>query len=65
MQIALARELSAFVWEVMRVTMPQADGSPAVITARTPRAIVAAEPKAKKKGRSYDLKSRPKGKPAA
>jgi transposase len=64
-QIALARELSAFVWEVMRVTMPQADGSPAVITARTPRAIVAAEPKAKKKGRSYDLKSRPKGKPSA
>jgi hypothetical protein len=33
-QIAMARELAAFVWEVMRITTPLADGTYASITAR-------------------------------
>lgn len=32
-QIAMARELSAFVWEVMRAVMPKADGTQAWMTA--------------------------------
>jgi transposase len=47
-QIALARELAAFVWEVMRLTTPLADGTH----------VSKAQPAAKKKGRSYVLKSR-------
>ncbi|MFN7560212.1 MAG: IS110 family transposase [Prosthecobacter sp.] len=57
-QIAMARELSAFVWEVMRAVMPKADGSHAISTARTPKAIEATQPAAKKKGREYTLKTK-------
>lgn len=38
MQTALARELSAFVWEVMRIVTPLADGTRAIITPRQERA---------------------------
>jgi hypothetical protein len=40
-QIAMARELAAFVWEVMRITMPKADGTMAAAPVRkaaTPQA---------------------------
>lgn len=60
-QIAMARELAAFVWEVMRITTPLADGSHAILPPprEKPDANVSkAEPAAKKKGRSYVLKSR-------
>ena len=57
-QIAMARELSAFVWEVMRAVMPKADGTQAASTARTPKAIEATQPAAKKKGRQYTLKTK-------
>ena len=58
-QIALARELAAFVWEVMRITTPLADGSHAILTPRRERASVSKEEPAaeKKKGRTYVLKS--------
>ena len=59
-QIALARELAAFVWEVMRITTPLADGTHAVITPRRARASVSAEPAAKKKARDYILKVKTK-----
>ena len=62
-QIAMARELSAFVWEVMRAVMPKADGSHAASTARAPKAEESAKPAAKKNVREYTLK--PKGKAAA
>jgi hypothetical protein len=55
-QTALARELAAFVWEVMKVTMPLADGSHALITLRSLKASESAEPAAKKKSRDYTLK---------
>ena len=55
-QIAMARELSAFVWEVMRAVMPKADGTQAASTARGEKAIVNTEAEAKKKGRTYTLK---------
>jgi transposase len=54
-QIAMARELAAFVWEVMRAVMPKADGSHAASTARGPKAEESAKPAAKKKGREYTL----------
>lgn len=54
-QIAMARELAAFVWEVMRAVMPKADGSHAASTARAPKAEESAKPAAKKKGREYTL----------
>ena len=57
-QIAMARELSAFVWEVMRAVMPQADGTQVTSTARTPKAEERAKPAAKKKGREYTLKTK-------
>lgn len=57
-QTALARELSAFVWEVMRMTMPKADGSYAKSTARKPEAKESAQPAAKKKSREYTLKAK-------
>ena len=57
-QIAMARELSAFVWEVMRITTPLADGSHVTHTARSEKPIVKPEPAAKKKGRTYTLKSK-------
>lgn len=57
-QIAMARELAAFVWEVMRAVMPQADGTQATSTARTPKATEATQPAAKKKGRLYTLKTK-------
>lgn len=57
-QIALARELVAFVWEVMRITTPLADGTHAILTPRRARASVSKEePAAKKRGRTYVLKS--------
>ena len=59
-QIAMARELAAFVWEVMRAVMPKADGTQATSTARPPKAAESARPTMKKKGREYTLK--PKGK---
>jgi transposase len=59
-QTAMARELSAFVWEVMRITTPLADGTHAVITPRRERASVSAEPAARKKGRDYLLKVKTK-----
>jgi len=57
-QVAMARELSAFVWEVMRAVMPKADGTRAASTARTPKAEERAKPAAKKKGREYTLKTK-------
>ena len=54
-QIAMARELSAFVWEVMRAVMPKADGTQAASTARTPKAEASAKAGAKNKGREYTL----------
>ena len=48
-QIAMARELAAFVWEVMRITTPLADGSHVTHTARSEKPIVKPEPAAKKK----------------
>jgi transposase len=57
-QIAMARELAAFVWEVMRITTPLADGSHVTHTARSEKPIVKPEPAAKKKGRTYTLKSK-------
>jgi transposase len=57
-QIAMARELSAFVWEVMRAVMPKADGTQVTSTARTPKAEERAKPAAKKKGREYTLKTK-------
>lgn len=54
-QIAMARELSAFVWEVMRAVMPKADGSHAIRTARTPKVTESAKPAAKKNVREYTL----------
>ena len=62
-QIAMARELSAFVWEVMRAVMPKADGTQATSTARLPKVTESAKPAAKKNGREYTLK--PKGKVAS
>jgi transposase len=59
-QTALARELSAFVWEVMRAVMPKADGTHAINTARTPKAEESAKPAAKKNGREYTLKPKEK-----
>jgi hypothetical protein len=56
-QIALARELSAFVWEVMRAVMPLADGSHAGSTARRKRVKVQAQPAGRKKDRHYVLKA--------
>ena len=57
-QIAMARELSAFVWEVMRAVMPKADGTQAASTARTPKTIETTQPAAKKKSREYTLKTK-------
>jgi transposase len=56
-QIAMARELSAFVWEVMRAVMPKADGTQATSTARPPKVTESTEPAVKKKGREYTLKT--------
>lgn len=56
-QTALARELSAFVWEVMRAVMPKADGTQAASTARAPKPPESARPAARKKGREYTLKT--------
>jgi transposase len=65
-QVALARELAAFVWEVMRLTTPLADGTHAILPPRRERAAISTEPAAKKKGRSYVLKkSRPEITPTA
>ena len=55
-QIAMARELSAFVWEVMRAVMPKADGTQAPSTARTPKVTGSTQSAVKKKGREYTLK---------
>jgi len=55
-QVALARELSAFVWEVMRLVTPLADGSHVIITPRRERVSESKPPAAKKKGRVYALK---------
>jgi transposase len=55
-QIALARELSAFVWEVMRAVMPKADGTYASSVARRGGARAATPPAAKKTARDYTLK---------
>ena len=57
-QIAMARELSAFVWEVMRAVMPKADGTQVTSTARPPKVTERAKPAAKKKGREYTLKTK-------
>jgi transposase len=57
-QIAMARELSAFVWEVMRAVMPKADGTQASSTARPPKVKGSTQPAVKKKGREYTLKSK-------
>jgi len=61
-QIAMARELAAFVWEVMRIVTPLADGTHATSTARRARAgvSVSTEPAARKKGRDYLLKVKTK-----
>ena len=71
-QIALARELAAFVWEVMRLTTPLADGSHAILPPRRERPSATAsdnaskeQPTAKKKGRTYVLKNRPEITPPA
>jgi transposase len=57
-QIAMARELAAFVWEVMRAVMPKADGTQAPSTARRPRAAESSQPATKKRGREYILKTK-------
>jgi transposase len=57
-QIAMARELSAFVWEVMRAVMPKSDGTQAASTTRPPKAEESAKPATKKKGREYILKTK-------
>jgi len=57
-QIAMARELSAFVWEVMRAVMPKAEGTQAASTARPPKVTESARPAVKKKGREYTLKTK-------
>ncbi len=57
-QIAMARELSAFVWEVMKAVMPKADGTQATSTARPPKVTESAQPAVKKKSREYTLKTR-------
>jgi transposase len=57
-QIAMARELAAFVWEVMRAVMPQAGGTHAPSTARRPRAAESSQPATKKRGREYILKTK-------
>lgn len=57
-QIAMARELSAFVWEVMRAVMPKSDGTQATSTNRPPKAEESAKPATKKKGRDYILKTK-------
>lgn len=54
-QIAMARELSAFVWEVMRTVMPKADGTQAASTARAPKTEASAKAAAQKKDREYTL----------
>lgn len=54
-QTALARELSAFVWEVMRITTPKADGSYAQSTARAPVAKKSNPPATRSKSRDYVL----------
>jgi transposase len=62
-QVAMARELAAFVWEVMRIVTPLADGSHAILTPRRERAAISTEPAAeKKKGRDYTLKVKTKTK---
>jgi transposase len=61
-QVAMARELAAFVWEVMRTATPLADGTHAILPPQRERPSASAskeEPAAKKKGRTYVLKSRP------
>jgi len=62
-QVAMARELATFVWEVMRITTPLADGTHAVLPPRRERPSANTsskeEPTVKKKGRTYSLKSRP------
>jgi hypothetical protein len=62
-QIAMARELAAFVWEVMRITTPLADGTHAISTPRRERASESQAPAARKKSRDYTLKSSPEPKP--
>lgn len=62
-QIAMARELAAFVWEFMRAMMPKADGSHAASTAGPPKAEESTRPAAMKKCREYTLKA--KGKASA
>jgi transposase len=57
-QIAMARELSAFVWEVMRAVMPKADGTHATSTARPPKITESTQPAVKKKSREYTLKTK-------
>lgn len=57
-QIAMARELSAFVWEVMRTVTPLADGSHATITPRPELASISSQTAKKKKGRDYTLKTK-------
>jgi transposase len=55
-QTALARELSAFVWEVMRIVTPKADGAHASQNGRCASADLSTEPTAKKKVRNYTRK---------
>lgn len=57
-QIAMARELSAFVWEVMRAVMPKADGTQATSTARTPKDTEVTPQAAKQRVRQYTLKTK-------
>ena len=56
-QIAMARELAAFVWEVMRAVTPLADGTYAASTARREPATTNSQA-TKKKGRTYILKAK-------
>ena len=62
-QVALARELAAFVWEVMRLSTPLADGSHAILPPRRgrPGAKTSSKdgPAAEKQGRDYTLKVKP------
>lgn len=57
-QIAMARELAAFVWEVMRAVMPKADGTQTPSTSRRPKATESSQPEAKKRSREYFLKTK-------
>ena len=57
-QIAMARELAAFVWEVMRTVTPLADGTHAASTARVEPSSVSSVPAKKRKGRDYTLKAK-------